>query len=207
MTNLEADGGTTRDDLVQRVALMEAMIAEGRRSTARYGWIFLMWGLVYFAAMGWVLFLPLANFAWPVCIVAAIIVLSVAKARQRRKGATESVRSLNIEAVWKGMGIAISLYIVAAIVGHHTRETAFFAAMLFFVGLAHSISAMILRWWGQGIVAAIWFAGGVADFFFTRPSESIGIFLAATFFGQILFGLYAMMLDRRRVANSVQHHA
>jgi hypothetical protein len=31
MTNLEPDNGTTRDDLLQRVALMETMIAEGRR--------------------------------------------------------------------------------------------------------------------------------------------------------------------------------
>ena len=207
MSNFEMDGGTTRDELVQRVALMETMIAEGRRSTARHGWIFVLWGVVYFAALGWSFFLPFPNFAWPVCIVTAIVVLSVVKVRQRRRGATESVRSLNIEAVWKAMGITITLFIYAAIVSHHMNGPAFWAAISFFVGLAHCISAMILRWWGQGIVAAIWLAGGIATFFFTRPSEGIGIFLVATFFGQIVFGLYVMMLERRRVAGQVQHHA
>ena len=45
MANFEAEDGTTRDDLVQRVALMEEMIAEGRQTTVRFGWIFLLWGV------------------------------------------------------------------------------------------------------------------------------------------------------------------
>jgi hypothetical protein len=204
---LKNEAGDDHNELLQRIELMETMITEGRRSTARYGWVFVMWGLVYFAAMGWAFFLPFANFAWPVCIVTAIVILNVAKVRQRRRGTSENLRSSNIEAVWKGMGIAITLFIYAAIASHHMNGPAFWAAISFFVGLAHSISAMILRWWMQGIVAAIWLAGGIATFFFTRPSEGIGIFLVAIFFGQILFGLYVMMLERRRIANSVQRHA
>ena len=207
MMNFETDGGATRDDLVQRVALMETMIAEGRQTTARFGWVFLMWGVVYFAATGWTFFLPFANFAWPVCVATAIVILGVAKARRRRAGERENLRSRSIEAVWKGMGCAIMLYIISAVASHHMSGPPFWAAILFFVGLAHGISAMILRWGMQGVVAAIWCAGGIATFFFTRPSEGIGIFLTATFFGQIVFGLYVMMLDRRRTAASVPHHA
>ncbi len=206
MTKCEPEGGATRDELLQRVALMEAMIAEGRRSTAQYGWIFVMWGLVYFVAIGWALFLPFANFAWPVCIATAIVILNVVKGRQGRRGTSENLRSNNIEAVWKGMGLTITLFIVAGFASHHAHGPAFWAALSFFVGLAHAISAMILRWWMQGIVAAIWLAGGIATFFFTRPSEGIGIFLVATFFGQIVFGLYVMMLERRRTAALVQRH-
>ena len=33
MTVSEPDSGTTRDDLIQRLALMEQMIAEGRQYT------------------------------------------------------------------------------------------------------------------------------------------------------------------------------
>jgi hypothetical protein len=205
--DMETDGGATRDDLVQRVALMETMIAEGRQTTARFGWVFLMWGVVYFVATGWAFLLPFANFAWPVCITTAIVILGVAKARRRRAGERENLRSRSIEAVWKGMGCAIMLYIISGVVSHHMNGPAFWAAILFFVGLAHGISAMILRWGMQGVVAAIWCAGGVATFFFTRQSEGVGIFLAATFFGQIVFGLYVMMLDRRRLAGSVPHHA
>jgi hypothetical protein len=207
MTNFDTDGGTTREDLVQRVALMEAMIAEGRQTTARFGWVFLMWGLVYFAAVGWSFLLPFANLAWPVCVTTAIVILGVAKARRRRAGERENLRLRSIESVWKGMGCAIGLYIISAVVSHHMNGPAFWAAILFFVGLAHGISAMILRWGMQGVAAAIWCGGGIATFFFTRQSEGIGIFLTATFFGQILFGLYVMMLDRRRAAAMVQHHA
>jgi hypothetical protein len=125
------------------------------------------------------------------------------QARRRKR----NLRSRSIEWVWKGMGCAIMLYILSGVVSHHMNGPAFWAALLFFVGLAHGISAMILRWGMQGLAAAIWCAGGIATFFFTRQSEGVGIFLAATFFGQILFGLYVMMLDRRRTAASVPHHA
>ena len=46
MAEFEQEDGMTRDDLVQRVALMEEMIAEGRRSTICFGWIFVLWGLI-----------------------------------------------------------------------------------------------------------------------------------------------------------------
>jgi hypothetical protein len=35
----------------------------------------------------------------------------------------------------------------------------------------------------------------------------IAIFLIASFFGMILFGVYAMWLERRRAAGMVQAHA
>ena len=214
MTNSEMNEGTamdhgaTRDELMQRVALMETMISEGRKTTARYGWVFLLWGLVYFAAMGWTLYLPLANLAWPVCITVGVVTSIVGQLRQKRQhGGRETLRSRSIGAVWMAMGIVLTLFLVTANVSHHFDGPGCFAAILFFIGLAHGTSAMILRWGMQGLVAVIWCAGGVASFFFTRPSEWLVIFLVATFFGQILFGLYAMMLDRQRVAASVRHHA
>ena len=62
MANFEAEDGTKRDDLVQRVALMEEMIAAGRRSTLRFGWIFVLWGLIDLAPVGWQLVVP--NSRW-----------------------------------------------------------------------------------------------------------------------------------------------
>ena len=207
MANFEAEDGTTRDELVQRVALMEAMIAEGRKSTARFGWIFVMWGLVYFAAIAWCVYLPFKIWAWPVCVAVAIATSIAVKARQKRaSGRGEDRYSRSIEAVWKAMGSAIGLYVIAAIASHHAGSPAYVAAILFFIGLAHAISAMILRWGVQGVVAAIWWAGGIAVFF-VSAGQSIAIFLVATFFGMILFGLYAMWLERRRAAALELHHA
>jgi len=207
MTNFESDGGTTRDDLVQRVALMEAMIAEGRRSTARFGWIFVMWGLVYFAAIGWSYYLPYKYWAWPVCAGVAILAGIVVKMRQKRAGnSSGNIRSRSIESVWQGMGTGIILYVGAAIASHHAGSVAYVAAILFFIGLAHAISAMILRWGVQAAVAAIWWMGGIAVFFVT-PEQSIVLFLVASFFGMILFGLYAMWLERQPSTALRQNHA
>ena len=212
MTNFEPDNGTSRDDLGQRVALMETMIAEGRRNTARFGWIFVMWGLVYFVAIGWSYYLPYKYWAWPVCAAVAILAGIVVRVREKRAGGGGSgnIRSRSIESVWQGMGTAIILYVAAAIASHHAGSPAYVAAILFFIGLAHAISARILRWGVQAAVAAIWWVGGIAVFFVTSD-QSIVIFLVASFFGMILFGLYAMMLERRRAAasmqNQVRHHA
>jgi len=187
-----------RVELMQRLELMETMVAEGRKITERAGWIFVLWGVAYFAAVGWEIFLPAKNFAWPVCIAAAIVILNVGKARQKAKsGSGESPRSRSIESVWRGVGIAITLYVIGAVVSHHITQPACTAAILFFVGLAHAISAMILRWKAQGVAAAIWWIGGSATFF-TGPRAGVVIFLAAAFFGMIVFGLYAMMLERKR---------
>jgi hypothetical protein len=210
MNSPETDNGITRDDLLQRVALMETMIAEGRRNTGRFGWIFVMWGLIYFVAMGWVVFLPFKDWAWPVCVTVGVLV-GIVRGRKRTVGSSENQRSRSIEAVWQAMCVAIILYVIAADASGHGNQSAYYAAVLFFVGLAHGISARILRWGAQGLVAFLWWGCGIAMFFFRTRNAVLSIFLVAAFFGMILFGLYAMMLERRRAAalvqGQVQHHA
>ncbi len=207
MADMEREDGTTRDNLVQRVALMEAMIAEGRQTTARFGWLFVMLGLMYFGAVAWIVYLPFKNWAWPVCLAVGILVSRVVKSRRRRAGGgSRDQRSRSIEAVWRGMGSAIVLYVAAAVATHQASGPAYVAGILFFIGLAHAISAMILRWGVQGVAAAIWWAGGVATFFVTSLQSMI-IFLVASFFGMICFGLYAMWLERQGAAAEGQHHA
>ncbi|MBW4039325.1 MAG: hypothetical protein HIU91_10710 [Acidobacteria bacterium] len=201
------NGGTSREELVQRVALMEAMIAEGRRTTARYGWMFVMWGLLYIAAMGWTVYLPMRNFAWPVCIVVGLLLGVVVRMRRKRAGAMESQRSRNIGAVWNGMGIAVSLYVVAAVWGGHGSEPVYVAAIMFMVGMAHGISALILRWGAQGAAAAAWWACGVACCFATTVREIEELYVVAAFFGMEVFGMYVMLLERRRPTGAVQQHA
>jgi hypothetical protein len=207
MTDFETSNPLQRDDLIQRLELMEAMVAEGRSTTIRYGWIFLMWGLLYFAAVGWELYLPARNFAWPVCMVLGVVILQVWRWRIVRSGlGHESPSSRSIGAVWGAIGLAFFLYMGAAALSHHIQSVAVNATVMFFLGLAHAISALILRWRVQGAVAAIWWAGGMAIFFAPYPASLI-IFLAASFFGMVLFGLYTMMLERRRASSLVQHHA
>jgi hypothetical protein len=207
MTDFETTNPPRREDLVQRIELMEAMIAEGRRATTRFGWIFVLWGLLYYAAIAWEVYLPAANFAWPVCMVLGIVIIRAWRWRLKRSGAPdEGPRSRSISAVWGAMGCAIFLYIGAAAFSHHLQIPAVNATVMFFLGLAHATSALILRWPAQAAAAAVWWIGGIA-IFIAPVDASIYIFLAATFFGMVLFGLYAMLLEHRRAATLVQHHA
>ncbi len=98
------------------------------------------------------------------------------------------------------MGLALSLFAVFGGITHHGEHAIalYLAAILFFVGLAHAISAVILRWAMQGMVAAVWWGGGIAILFAAVAGDDAEIFLTAMFFGQIVFGLYAMLLERRR---------
>src|SRR5450631_2057188 len=199
MADSDANNSTNRDELLQRVALMELMIAEGRQSTARCGWIFVLWGLVDIFGMGWQIYKP-SYWVWPVTIGCGFILQGILIALRRSNGTwcNTTLRSRSISAVWSMMGLATSLYCFTGIFRHHTAGVAYFAAILMFVGLAHATSAMILRWGVQGFVAAGWWAGGVACFFVPAQIYLLYIFIAEMLFGMVGFGLYSMWLERQR---------
>jgi hypothetical protein len=117
---------------------------------------------------------------------------------------SETARSRSIDAVWSAFGKALLLYVVVAGLSHHLRDPSYDAAVLFFLGSAHAVSAKILRWGVQGAVAVLWFAAGAAAFFVT-PKVAVAIFVAATVLGLVCFGLYAMALERRVEAG--ENHA
>jgi hypothetical protein len=168
-------------------------------------------GLVYFAAMGWEIFWRhYRGRAWPVCALVGYVISHGIMTRQRRlRGDDKNPRSRAIASVWIAMGLSIWIYGVGAGIGNHLWLPSYVAPILIFLGMAHATSALILRWKMQGAVAALWWAGGFVTFFATQK-QSIAIFLTVTFFGMILFGLYAMMQERQRekfAAGTVQHHA
>jgi hypothetical protein len=208
MTPQDPDNGATRDDLVQRVALMETMIAEGRQSTARFGWIFVLWGVVELAGIAWEVTQPQSNWVWPITIAGGFVLQYVGFALRRKRGAAFStnLKARSVGAVWSMMGLASTLYSFAAIFHHDAWQISFFAGALMLVGLAHATSAMILRWAAQAFVAAVWWAGGLAAFFVPREYDTT-IFMVEMFFGMICFGLYSMWLERPRPTPQVQHHA
>jgi peptidoglycan/LPS O-acetylase OafA/YrhL len=65
-------------------------------------------------------------------------------------------------------------------------------------------SAIILKWKMQFACAVVWLLSAVAACFGTEEQAAIA-FLAATFFCQIVFGIYAMILEsqRRKLQNGV----
>jgi hypothetical protein len=209
MTDSESSNNTNRDELIARVALMEAMITEGRQSTARFGWIFVLWGLVDIFGMGWQMTSQHSHLVWPVTIASGFILQGIGLALRRRSGVScnTTLRSRSISAVWSMMGLATSLYCFTALFRHSTFGAAYIAAVFMFVGLAHATSARILRWKVQGFVAAIWWAGGVACFFVPSDIYFLIIFIGEMLFGMVFFGLYSMWLERQRPSTSVPQNA
>jgi hypothetical protein len=200
MMNPEADNGRNRDELVQRLELMESMIAEGRRSTARFGWIFVLWGVIDIGGMVWQEAKPDFRWTWPIVILAGFAIQYAIIIGLRRwtwrQFCGNSMQTRSISAVWSMMGVTVLLYVAAAILGHGAGHIALAAAVLMFVGMAHATSALILRWPAQGAVAVLWWAGGMALYFLSWKYFE-AIFVGEMVFGMILFGLYAMWLDSR----------
>ena len=207
MTNGDDETGVSRDDLVQRVALMETMIAEGRRATTRFGWIFVLWGAVDLFGIGWQSMREHSYWVWPITLtgggVLQLIGIKVLCGTSHACGT--SVQSRSISTVWSMMGIGTLLYVASAIASHLSWQVSYLSAILMMVGLAHAISAGLLRWAAQGVVAALWWIGGVA-MFFVPWNYRVGIFTAEMFLGFFCFGLYAMMLDRKTAATTVPRH-
>jgi hypothetical protein len=196
-------------DLAERVRLIESMMAEGRLRTMRWGWTFVLWGLAYLVATAWSsgwVGAPVWSqryLAWPVTMIAAGIATGVAIARMK-KGQPATTLGRAIGATWRAMGIC--LFVVLMSLGWSGRyETHVFLAIIGgMLGAANLASAMILKWKMQFACAVVWLASAVAACFGTEELAGI-TFLAATFFCQIVFGVYVMVLEsqRRKLQNGV----
>lgn len=198
--NPEDDSGTNRDELLARLNLMEAMVSEGRQATARFGWIFVLWGLVDIGGMALQWRNPGNVWNWPIAISAGMVLQFVGLRLRRRAGRVcrSNTQARAISAIWGMMGATLILYCFTAIFTHHANGRGYLAAIFMTIGLAHAASAIILRWPVQGAVAALWWAGGMICFF-VSGAWFLAIFGVEMLFGMVLFGLYGMWLDSRRV--------
>jgi len=198
MSDSGQGNGTDRDELVQRLELMEAMIAEGRRATCHHGWIFVLWGVVDLVGMGWQQMQPHSRWVWFVCLGVGLVLNGLGVWRQKRrdgqgKGGTEK----RVEAVWRMMGVTMVLYVVTVLLTHFGWQYSYISALLMILGMAHAISAAILRWRVQALVAAVWWAGGVAVLILNSRRATTWIFYVEMCLGMIAFGIYAMVQERR----------
>ncbi len=200
MAEFEREDGMTRDDLVQRVALMEAMIAEGRQYTGRNAWIFVLWGLVDLTAWAWQNYSPHFGgpWAWPVCLsLGAVLTLAGKMLQKSEKGYSSNDTCSRVMGVWGMMGLAMGIYVASAMLTHFSWQYSYIAGLLMMLGMAHAISAMFLRWRMQGLVAAVYWAGGVAIFVCNSWRATNAIMLFEMGIVMILFGLYAMRREPR----------
>jgi len=93
--------------------------------------------------------------------------------------------------------VAMGIYVASAILTHFSWQYSYIAGLLMMLGMAHAISAMFLRWRMQGLVAAVYWAGGVAIFTCNSWRATNAIMLFEMGIVMILFGLYAMWREPR----------
>ena len=192
-------------ELAERVRLIESMMAEGRRKQESWGWTFVLWGVAYYIAFFWS-WLGRFAYAWPVTMIAAGVLTGVIFRRRHGRN-PETTLGRAIGSIWTAMGL--SMFIVLCAMGYSGRYSnghamiAVFAGML---GLANAACSMTLRWRAQFICALLWWATAVAACY-CGDALLLPIFLAAVFFGQIVFGGGMMIAESRRRKQSGASHA
>jgi hypothetical protein len=70
------------------------------------------------------------------------------------------------------------------------------AVVVTLLGMANAASGILLKWKAQFACAVVWWAAGSASLFGSITQSTIA-FLAAIFFCQIVFGIYAVILESR----------
>jgi hypothetical protein len=202
---------TSEQDLNERLNLISNMIAEGRRSTESWGWTFLLWGVAYCVAILWASWggspsvwgnhyvsigSARSGVAWPVTMVTAVILTMIIGLRKGRGGpGTSAVRA--IVSIWISVGGAMLLLFPALAISGRLDEHSFVAIVSAMLGVANGASGMFLRWKLQIVCAFVWWAAAVAACFGSMAQVTT-VFLTAIFFCQIVFGVYAMILESRR---------
>src|SRR5271169_100681 len=101
---------TTEQELRDRLSLIENMIAEGRRSTERWGWTFVLWGVAYYVAIAWATW-GHGALAWPVTMITAGVTTGILASRKTRNW-PETVKSRAIGSVWIAIGISLFLLLM-----------------------------------------------------------------------------------------------
>src|SRR5579872_2373428 len=146
---------TSRQDLQDRISIIENMIAEGRRHTESWGSTFVLWGLAYYVAMAWSAWGHSA-LAWPVTVsVAVVVTIVLASSRTSHQPTTRLGRATG--SIWLALGITMFLlFVPLGFSGRLTDLHIFLAAISAILGMANGASGLILRWKAQLACAAAW---------------------------------------------------
>ena len=183
-------------ELKDRLSLIETMIAEGRRSTETYGWTFVLWGVAYYVAIAWTAWGLYRSLAWPVTMVAASALTGVFASRQKHSR-PETTLGRAMSSIWTAMGISMFIVLMCLAISGRYDLHIFVAIIGAMLGMVNATSSLILKWKMQFACAVVWWAAAVVACFASEAKTGIA-FLAAIFFCQIVFGIYAMMCESRR---------
>jgi hypothetical protein len=190
-------------DLAERLRLIESMMNEGRQKCESWGWTFVLWGVAYYVAFYWSSWTNF-EYAWPITMVAAGL-LTAAGFTFKDCGPNTTM-SRAIGSIWTATGLAMFiLFFGLSFSGHMTNPRIFFAGAPAMLGLANVACGMTLKWKAELACGLVWWAATMVACF-GPPAAAVNSFLVAIFLCQILFGIYAMILEsRRRKGNGAAH--
>jgi hypothetical protein len=190
-------------ELTERLELIESMIVEGRRSTTRWGWSIVLWGVAFYVAIAWSSGMfggaiwGQHYMAWPVTMVSTWL-LSWGLAARMRKSAKTPMTTIGraIISIWAAMGISMFALLFPLGLSGRAEQQVILAVVMTLLGTANAASGMLLKWKAQIGCAVVWWLASAACLFGTE-TQSLIAFLVAIFICQILFGIYAMVLESR----------
>jgi uncharacterized membrane protein YhaH (DUF805 family) len=178
--DITGTGAMNEQEIGERLALIESMMQAGRKSTEYWGWAFLLWGIAYLVAVAWASFLPMAG-ARALAWPVTMIVAALLTIGIASKRTRNRPRSETNRGI---------------------------RAIWRGVGLAHVASGTFLRRQTQIVIGALWWAAAIATCFVSGNAIAY-IFLSATSFCMIGFGIYLMIRESREKAKArggeVQH--
>ncbi len=201
-TRNNAMDNTMDHELQGRLALMESMIAEGRKTTEYWGWAFVLWGIAYFVAIGWSYLSGRGDIAWPVTMIGGVV-LTTMIARAKKTGRACTTTSRAISSIWTAVGLAFFAYCFPLSASGHAEPHAFQATVEVLLGVANLASGLLLRWRQQRVIGLLWMSAAVATCFVSRSAIVI-IFMVATLVCLVGFGVYLMIRESRDKARAGQ---
>ena len=203
---------TNTQELQDRLSLIENMIAQGRRKTESWGWTFVLWGVAYYIAIAWSTWgqklsvWGASQVAWPVTMIsAALLTMAIGSGFGKGKSQPGTTMGRAVSSIWISVGISMLLIFPALGASGRLDEHSFVALVGAMLGIANGASSMILKWKMQLACAVVWWATAVVGCFGSELQCTV-VFLAALFFCQIVFGVYAMICEarRRRMESGIQ---
>ncbi len=184
-------------ELLQRLELVERMVAEGRRSTERWGWVFLLWGIGPLTAMFWVAALPYKAWAWPVVMALCLVVNGLVLRRRKPKGRVQTTLTRSVGAVWACTGATVLLIGFGAAFSQSPDPRLLYVAWFALAAVAHGASSVMLRWPAQLVIALVWWTACAAAFIVPEVRLQ-AIAATALLLGNVGLGAWLTYCERSR---------
>jgi hypothetical protein len=202
---------TNEQDLNERLDLISTMIAEGRRTTESWGWTIVLWGVAFYVAIAWssgVFTGPIWGgryLAWPVTMIGTFVFVRVLASNRRKEAkAPATTISRAMISIWTAMGISIFALLLPMGASGRGDQQVYIAVISAMLGMANAASGILLKWKAQFACAVVWWLAGAVSCLGTITQSTL-VFLIAIFLCQIVFGIYAMLMESRRNRRETAH--